>query len=248
VKIIIVPDSIVTAKAAKAATSKIPIVFGIGADPVKAGLVPSLSHPGGNLTGASRLNVELEPKRLELLHELVPNAKIFGLLINPGNPNAIPSAKDTESAAHLLGVSLYVLHASNNRDIDLVFAELAVLGIGGLVIAPDPFFLACSRQLAELTLRYRIPAIFEYREFVTYGGLASYAGNPMEGYRLIGLYAARILRGEKPENLPIQQYAKIELIVNLRTASFLEIDVPPSILFRADEVIENELSLAGAPK
>jgi putative ABC transport system substrate-binding protein len=141
-----------------------------------------------------------------------------------------------------------VLHASNNSDIDFVFAELAVLGIDGLVIAPDPFFLACSRQLAELSLRYRIPAIFEYREFAAYGGLASYAGNPMEGYRLIGLYVARILRGEKPADLPVQQYAKIELIVNLKTASFLGIDVPLSILFRADEVIENEPMLSEAPK
>jgi putative ABC transport system substrate-binding protein len=215
VRVIVVPDSVVTARAAKAATAKIPIVFGIGADPVKAGLVKSLSRPGGNLTGAARLNVEREPKRLEMLHELVPTAHAFALLVNPGNPNAESSAKDTAAGARSLEIALHVLHAGSDRDLDAAFAELASLRAAGLVIAPDPFFLARSARLAELALAHRMPAIFQYREFTAAGGLASYAGNPTESYRLIGLYTARILKGEKPADLPVQQYAKIELIINL---------------------------------
>ena len=237
VRVIVVPDSVVTARAAKAATSTIPVVFAVGADPVKTGLVTSLSHPGGNLTGASRLNVELEPKRVELLHELVPTARTVALLVNPANPNAEPVSKDTAAAARSLQIVLLVLKASSDRDLDLAF-RLAAFDADGLVIAPDPFLLAHSTRLAELAMTHRIPTIYQYREFAAAGGLASYAGNPTEGYRLIGLYIARILKGEKPADLPIQQYAKIELIINLRTARALGLTVPLSILVRADEVIE----------
>jgi putative ABC transport system substrate-binding protein len=238
VRVIVVPDSVVTARAAKAATSTVPIVFGIGADPVKSGLVPSLSRPGGNLTGAARLNVELQPKRIEMLHQLVPTARTVALLINPANPNAESSSKDAAAAASLLGIALHVLRASSDRDLDLAFGELDAVGAAGLVIAPDPFFIGRSALLAKLALAHRTPAIFEYREFVAAGGLASYAGNPMESYGLIGRYTARILKGEKPGDLPVQQYAKIEMILNLKTARALGLTIPIPLLAFANEVIE----------
>ena len=238
VRVIVVPDSVVTARAAKAATSTIPVVFAIGADPVKSGLVKSLSRPGGNLTGAARLNVELEPKRLQMLHELVPAARAVALLVNPSNPNAESSSKDTAAAARSLGIALHVLNASSDRDLDLAFRELDAFGAAGLVIAPDPFFIGRSARLAALALAHRTPAIFQYREFAAAGGLASYAGNPMESYRLIGRYTARILKGEKPGDLPVQQYAKIELIINLKTAKALGLTVSLPLLGLADEVIE----------
>jgi putative ABC transport system substrate-binding protein len=238
VLVIVVPDSVVTARAAKAVTSTIPVVFAIGADPVKSGLVKSLSRPGGNLTGAARLNAELEPKRLQMLCELVPTARTVALLVNPANPNAEASSNDMAAAARSLGIALHVLKASSDRDLDLAFGELDALGAAGLVIAPDPFFIGRSARLAELALAHRTPAIFQYREFAAAGGLASYAGNPMEGYRLIGRYTARILKGERPGDLPVQQYAKIELIINLKTARALGLTIPRHLLIAADEVIE----------
>ena len=238
VRVIVVPDSLVTARAAKAATSTIPIVFGIGADPVKSGLVTSLSRPGGNLTGAARLNVELEPKRLEMLHQLVPTAKTVALLLNPANPNIETILNDSAAAARMLGFTLHVFKAGTDRDLDLAFGGLDAVGAAGLVIAPDAFFIGRSARLAELALAHRIPAIFEYREFVAAGGLASYAGNPMESYRLIGRYVARILKGEKPADLPVQQYAKLELIINLKTAKALGLTVSRPLLTLADDLIE----------
>jgi putative tryptophan/tyrosine transport system substrate-binding protein len=238
VRVIVVPDSVVTARAAKDATSTIPIVFGIGADPVKSGLVASLSRPGGNLTGAARLNVELEPKRLEMLHELVPTARTVVLLVNPANPNAESSSKDTAAAARSLGIALHVLKASSDRDLDLAFGELDTLGAAGLVIAPDPFFIGRSARLAELALAHRIPAIFEYREFAAAGGLAGYAANPMESYWVIRRYTARILEGEKPADLPVQQPTKYELVINLKSAKALGLNIPATVYARADEVIE----------
>jgi putative ABC transport system substrate-binding protein len=235
VRVIIVPDSVVTAQAAKAATSTIPIVFAIGADPVKSGLVKSFSRPDGNLTGAVRLNVELEPKRLQMLHELVPWARTVALLVNPANPNAESSSKDMTAAARSRGIALHVLKASSDRDLDLAFGELELVGAAGLVIAPDPFFIGRSAQLA---LAHRTPAIFQYREFAAAGGLASYAGSPMEGYRLVGLYTARILKGENPAELPIRQYGKLELIINRKTARALGITIPRHLLVTADELIE----------
>jgi putative ABC transport system substrate-binding protein len=238
VRVIVVPDSVVTAQAAKAATSTIPVVFAIGADPVKAGLVESLSRPGGNLTGGARLNVELVPKRLQILHEFVPTARTVALLVNPANPNAESSSKDTAAAARSRGIALHVLNASSDRDLDLAFGVLDSVGADGLVIAGDPFFVGRSARLAELALARRRPAIFQYRDFAAAGGLASYAGSPMDGYRLIGLYTARILRGEKPADLPVQQYAKIELIINLKTARALGLTIPRHLLVSANEVIE----------
>src|SRR5262249_13426641 len=172
VRVIVVPDSVVTAQAAKTATSTIPIVFAIGADPVKSGLVKSFSRPDGNLTGAARLNVELEPKRLQMLHELVPSARTVALLVNPANPNAESSSKDMAAAARPMGIALHVLKASSDLDLDLAFRELHSVGAAGLVIAPDPFFIGRSARLAELALVHRTPAIFQYREFVAAGGLA----------------------------------------------------------------------------
>ena len=237
VRVIVVPDSVVTVRAAKAATSTIPVVFGIGADPVKSGLVTSFSRPGGNLTGVARLNVELLPKRLEMLHDLVPTATKVALLVNPANPNAESSSKDTEAAAHSLEIALHVLKARNDRDLDLAFGSDAQ-GVAGLLIAPDPFFLSRSARLAQLALAHRIPAVFEYREFVEAGGLLSYAGNPMDSYRLIGRYTARILGGEKPSDLPVQQYANIELMLNLKTAKALGLIIPERLVATADEVIQ----------
>jgi putative tryptophan/tyrosine transport system substrate-binding protein len=238
VRVIVVPDSVVTARAAKAATSTVPIVFGIGADPVKSGLVASLSRPGANLTGAARLNVELGPKRLEMLHELVPSAMTFALLLNPANPNAEAASKDVRAAAQSLGIAVQVLKASNDDELEFAFGEMLRLGAGGLVIAPDPFLIGRSHRLAELALSQRTPAIFQYREFAAAGGLASYAGNPMESYSLIGRYTARILSGEKPGDLPVQQYTKLELIINLKTARALGLTVSPPLLALADQVIE----------
>jgi putative tryptophan/tyrosine transport system substrate-binding protein len=225
------------ALAAKAATATIPIVFEMGTDPVEAGLVTSLSHPGGNLTGVSLLNVELVPKRLQLLHELVP-APIIGLLVNPDNRNAEIISGEAQAAARTLEFQLHVLHASAERDFETVLANLAELGAGGLVIGSDPFFNTQSRQLAGLSLRHALPAIYQYREFAAAGGLMSYGGNITDPFRQAGSYTGRVLRGEKPAELPVVQSTKIELVVNLKTATALGLTVPPSILARADEVIE----------
>jgi putative ABC transport system substrate-binding protein len=239
VRVIIVPDGAATAQAAKVATSisKTPVVFAIGTDPVKTGLVASLNHPGGNLTGSSRLNVELAPKRLEILHELVPTAKTVGFLVNPSNPNSGPLSKDMAAAARSLGFTLLVFKASNDLELDLVF-HLAGLSTDGLLISPDSFLLNHSKRLAELAMLHHIPAIYQYREFVEAGGLASYGGSSMQGYRLLGLYTSRLLRGESPANLPVQQYATMELIINLKTVKTLGISIPESIQAFANEVIE----------
>jgi putative tryptophan/tyrosine transport system substrate-binding protein len=238
VNVIATPDAALTAQAAKAATTTIPIVFAAGADPVASGLVASLSRPGGNLTGVSRLNVELGPKRLALLHELVPTAVTIALLVNPANANAETLTRDLQAAAHTLGLDLHVLGASTDRDLDTVFAEMTKLHAGGLVIGTDPFLLARSEQLAALALRHAVPTIYQYREFAASGGLMSYAGSFTEGYHLAGLYAGRILKGAKPADLPVQQVTKVELMINLKTAKTLGLTVPPNLLAIADEVIE----------
>ena len=226
------------ALAAKAATTTIPIVFYVGADPVQLGLVASLNRPGGNVTGVAGLNVEVGPKRLELLHELRPTADTVALLVNPTNPNAEKLSTDLEAAAQKLALTLRVLHAKAERDFDMAFASLAQLRAGALLIGGDGLFRARSEQLAALTVHYSMPSMFQYREFVAAGGLMSYGGNIIDSYRLVGVYTARILKGEKPANLPVQQSTKAELIINLKTAKFLGLEVPPSLLARADEVIE----------
>jgi len=238
VRVIVTPDSGATARAAMAATSTIPIVFAIGADPVREGLIASLSHPGGNLTGAVRLSFELEPKRLQMLHELVPSAANLALLVNPDNPNAEDSAKEMRAAALSLQVGLTVLSARNNLDLDRAFDEVAAAGAGGLVIAPDSFFITRSARLAQLSLAHRVPAIFQYRDFVAAGGLVGYSGDPSEAYRMVGLYTARILKGEQPGDLPVQQSDKLKLFINVTTASALGLSIPPPLLALADELID----------
>jgi putative ABC transport system substrate-binding protein len=235
---VIAVGGIPAALAAKAATTTIPIVFQSGGDPVELGLVASLNRPGGNLTGVGNLGMEVGPKRLELLHELVPAASTIVLLINPTNPNAETLAKDHRAAANLLGLQLIVLHASSDRDLDPVFVTLIELRAGALVIGNDGFFNSRSEQLAGLTLRHRVPAIYTYREFAAAGGLMSYGSSITDAYRLMGIYTGQILKGEKPGDLPVQQSTKVELIINLTSAKALGLAVPLSLLGRADEVIE----------
>jgi len=222
----------------KAATSTIPIVFAVGFDPLTFGLVTSLSRPGGNLTGVSILDVEIGPKRLELLRELIPTATVVALLVNPTTPAAEAIARDVQAAARLLGLQLHVLHAATDRDFDAVFATLAQLRADALIIGADPFFTSRSRQLGELTLARRIPAIYEFHEFAAAGGLISYGTSLADAYRQAGTYTGRILKGEKPSDLPVQQATKVEMILNLKTAKALGIAVPNSLLGRADEIIE----------
>jgi putative tryptophan/tyrosine transport system substrate-binding protein len=227
------------ALAAKAASATIPIVFRVAADPIAAGLVASLSRPGGNVTGVTSLNLEVGSKRLEFLHELVPSATIMAALVNPTNPsNAEILSRDLQATARLLGLQLHLLHASSDADIDAVFATLTELRAAGLVIGTDALFTSRDEKLAALGLRYRIPTIYQWREFVAAGGLVSYGGSFADSYRLAGVYTGRILKGEKPADLPVQQATKLELFVNLKTAKALGITVPPTLLALADEVIE----------
>jgi len=223
---------------AKAATTTIPIVFVTGSDPVEQGLVASLNRPGGNLTGATTLAVELGQKRLELLHEVVPTATLIGVLVNPTGPNLKAVLRDLQAAARTLGLPIHVLHASTERDFDTVFATLVRLRAGALVIGTDTFFNSQSGKLAALTVRHAVPAIYQYREFAAAGGLMSYAGSITDAYRLAGVYTGRILKGEKPSDLPVQQSTKVELFINLKTAKALGITIPQSVLVRADEVIQ----------
>ena len=227
------------ALAAKAATASIPIVFGIAADPVDVGLVASLNRPGGNVTGVTSLNIEVAPKRLELLHELLPSVTTMGLLVNPAVPAlAAPVSRISQAAAHSLGLHLHVVHASSDRDFDAVFEKLIQIHAGALVIGPDNLFTAHSEQLAMLTVRHALPAVYEFRKFAAAGGLMSYGSSETEYYRLVGTYAGRVLKGDKPANLPVQQSTKVELFLNLRTAKALGITVPLPVSGRADEVFE----------
>jgi putative ABC transport system substrate-binding protein len=225
--------------AAKAATTTIPVVFHGSIDPVKAGFVASLNHPGCNLTGVATLNVDTGQKRLELLHEVVPTATTLGLLLNPTNKVITETqSKDLHTGARALGLQLRVFNASTEREIEDAFANLKQMRVGGLVIGTDGFFVSRSEQLAALAVRYAMPAIFQYRAYAVAGGLMSYGGSVTDSYRLAGVYTGRILKGEKPANLPVQQATKVELIVNLKTAKALGLTVPLSLLGRADEVIE----------
>jgi putative ABC transport system substrate-binding protein len=225
------------ARAAKAATTTTPIVFEFANDPIRLGLVASLNRPGGNTTGVTSLNVEVGPKELELLHELVPNAAVIGLLVNPNNPDP-DIQKVTQDAARRLGLQLNVLRASADSDFDAVFASLVQLRVSALVIAPDALFTSRGGQLGELAFRHAIPAISPYREFSAAGGLMSYGTNIANLYRQVGIYAGRILKGEKPGDLPVQQAVKLELIINLKAAKALGLTIPPTLFARADEVIQ----------
>jgi putative tryptophan/tyrosine transport system substrate-binding protein len=226
------------ALAAKNATSTIPIVFSAISDPVSFGLVASLARPGGNLTGVSPMNTELMPKRLELLSELVPQAGVIALLVNPSNSSAERRIRDVQEAARTKGVQLPVLKASTESEIDAAFASLTQLQVGALVVDPDPFFVSRRDQFVALASRHAVPAIYAWHEFAAAGGLISYGASTASIYRQGGILVARILKGAKPADLPVAQPTKFELVVNLNTAKALGLTVPQSILARADEVIE----------
>jgi putative tryptophan/tyrosine transport system substrate-binding protein len=226
-----------SALAAKAATSKIPIVFANGVDPVEAGLVASLNQPGGNITGVTFLINTLGPKELEILHDLQPNG-VIAVLLNPDLALFTSQSNDLQVAARALGLQVHVFHASTEREIDLVFASLAEARIGGLVIGANAFFFSRRNQFVGLATRYSIPTIYPWREAVVGGGLVGYGASITDGYRLAGTYTGRVLKGEKPAALPIQQSTKVELIINLKTAKTLGINVPNTLIGRADEVIE----------
>jgi len=225
--------------ALKAATKSIPIVFFTAGDPVALGLVASLNRPGGNLTGTTALTLEVGTKWLQLLHETVPTATTFAVLLNPTSPNlAEAQTKDLQAAARTLGLQIQQLNASTDRDFDVAFANTAETRAGGLVISSDSYFFAHIELLAALATRYKVPAIFGFREFPDAGGLMSYGADLSNQHRTIGTYVGRILKGEKPADLPVQQSTKVQLIVNLRIAKTLGLTIPPSLLLRADEVIE----------
>jgi putative ABC transport system substrate-binding protein len=227
-----------TARAAKAATATIPVVFMGGFDPVELGLVASLARPGGNITGVSSLNVELGPKRLELLHELVPTATVIALLVNPDHPLAERQARDLEAAARGFGLQIRVLNARTERDFDAALASAVELRVGGLVIANMTPFVTRTEELGALAARHAVPAIHQSREFAAAGGLVSYSGSGADAFHLVGVYIGRILKGEKAAELPVQQSTKVEMIMNLKAARRLGIAVPLPLLGRADEVIE----------
>jgi putative ABC transport system substrate-binding protein len=225
-------------RAAKAATATTPIVFVIGGDPVQIGLLDSLSRPGGNLTGVTFLGSELQRKRLELLHELVPTATIIALLVNPTDPFVETATRDLQAGASILGLQLHVLRASTEHDFEAVFATAAQLQAGGLVISPDRLFISHGERLAALALRHAVPAIHPTRRFAAAGGLMGYGGSRTDQFRLLGVYTGRILKGEKPADLPVQRATTVELIINLKTARTLGLTIPPSLLVLAEELIE----------
>jgi putative ABC transport system substrate-binding protein len=235
---LIATGTIPSVRAAKAATTT-PIVFVTAGDPVKLGFVTSLSRPGGNLTGVTYLGVEVGAKRVELLHELLPTTNVMALLVNPSNPTLADAVtREAQEAAHLLGLQLHFLHAKTEQDFETAFASVVELHAGGLIIGNDAFFTSRSEQLAALSVRYAIPTIYESREFVAAGGLMSYGTSITELFRVAGTYSGRILKGEKPADLPIQQSTKVELFLNLKAAKVLGIAVPLPVSGRADEVIE----------
>jgi len=228
----------IAAVAAKAATATIPIVFTIGGDPVKIGLVASFNRPGGNITGVSFLSSAVMAKMLEVMHRMVPNIAVIAALVNPDNPQAEADTKDAQEAARLLGLELRVLNARTASEIDAAFAILIQRHVGALLIEGDPLFVSQVKQLVVLTVRHTIPAIYQGRDFPDAGGLMSYGASRTDAMRLAGGYTGRILKGEKPADLPVQQSTKVEMIVNLRTAKTLGIQVPPTLLAQTDEVIE----------
>jgi putative ABC transport system substrate-binding protein len=237
---VIAATSTPAALAAKAATSTIPVVFETGGDPVKLGLVASLSRPGGNITGAGSMAVEVfAAKGLELLHELIPAARVIALPVNPANPAvAEPQEREVLAAARAFGLEVRVLHATRERDFDGVFAKLIELHAAGLVISVDAFFTSHSQQLAGLAVRHAVPAVSGRREFAMSGGLLSYGSDITDSYRIAGFYTGRILKGDKPTDLPVQQATKMELVLNLKAAKALDIAIPLSLSGRADELIE----------
>jgi putative ABC transport system substrate-binding protein len=236
---VIAATSTAAALAAKAATTTIPIVFEMGSDPVRLGLINSLNRPDGNITGVTQLNWEVIPKRLELLHELLPTARVMALLVNPTDSvYAEMQSRAVLAAAHTLGLELHVLNASTEDDFDSVFANVVHLRAGGLVIGGGAFFYSRIKQLAALAIRHAVPAVFQSREFVAAGGLLSYGSEVTDAYRLAGVYTGRVLKGDRLADLPILQATKVELFINLKTAKALGITVPLPLSGRADEVLE----------
>ena len=238
VAVIVATGGPASGQAAKAATATIPIVFISGADPVREGLVESLNRPGGNATGVNVLLPAMEGKRLGLLREMVPNAALIGVLLNPALPTFGSQLSDVQAAARSVGQRLHILRASNAGEIDAAFAKAAELRTGGLLVAADPFLFSRRENLVELASRYAIPAIYEIREYAAAGGLMSYGVSLGEAYRLVGVFTGRILKGDNPANLPVQQLTKFEFVINIKTAKALGLNVPPTLLARADEVIE----------
>jgi putative tryptophan/tyrosine transport system substrate-binding protein len=238
VAVITIPFSTVGTRVAKTATTTIPIVFSIAGDPVQLGFVASMNRPGGNLTGWTNLNVELDPKRLELLHELFPRATVFGHLVNPNNPYTGSEVTGVQAAARAMGLSVEVLTASTNLEIDAAFVNLIEKRANALLISPDNLFSNRRVQITTLSARHAVPTIYPYREDAEAGGLMSYGANIPEEYRQVGRYTGRILHGEKPAHLPVLQPTKFELLINLQTAKTLGLTVPQTLLVAADEVIE----------
>jgi len=224
--------------AAKAATSTIPIVFVSGEDPVKLGLVASLNRPGGSATGVSMFLSEMEAKRLALLHELVPTGTITGVIVNPSSPSIDTQLREINSAARALGRQIQIVNATNERELDAAFVSLAQSKVGALLIASNAYFTSRRDQIVALAAQRAIPAIYDQREFPMAGGLVSYGTNLSDSYRLMGVYTGKVLKGEKPTDLPVQQSTKFELVINLKTAKALGLDIPATVLARADEVIE----------
>jgi putative tryptophan/tyrosine transport system substrate-binding protein len=237
VDLITTSGGIPPARAAKNATSTIPIVF-VGGDPIADGLVASLARPGGNLTGMVFMTAELLPKLLELLSELVPQAVVIALLVNPNNPIPEPVMRDVQNAVRVKGLQLHILRATTKSEIDAAFASLVQLHAGAFILGPDPFLNSQREQIITLAARYAVPAIYDFRENAAAGGLISYGPSLIGTWRQVGIYAGRILKGVKPADLPVQQPTTFQLVVNLKTAKALGLTVPPSILARADEVIE----------
>jgi putative ABC transport system substrate-binding protein len=237
-RVAVIVANTAAAPVAKATTKTIPIVFTTGEDPVKSGLVASLNRPGGNLTGVVSLNAEVGSKRMELLKELIPTATTIGMLVNPSNPISEILSRDAQAASRALGLQLYLLEANTERELDAVFVRLIQLRADALVIGADAFMSGRSVQLAALAASYLVPTISPYRPFVAAGGLMSYGGSNTEASRLVGAYTGRILKGEKPADLPVQQSTKVEFAINLKTAKALGLQVPTTLLARADEVIE----------
>jgi putative ABC transport system substrate-binding protein len=236
--VIVAMGGSISAVAAKSATATIPVVFAIGGDPIKLGLVASLNRPGGNITGVSFLINTLVAKQFEVLHETVPTTALIGFLVHPTNANVESDTKNVLAAAGSVGQKLLVVQGGTDSELEAAFVTLAQQRAGGLVIAADPFFLGRRDKLIELAARQKLPAIYPLSEYVTAGGLMSYGTGLTEALRVVGLYAGRILKGEKPANLPVQQSTKVELTINLKTAKALGLTVPPQIVARADEVIE----------